>query len=139
MTIEILINININVVLLTPKYMEYENTLHQLFLLPFLDKVFQMYYYSRHQSYILILWITCVLERIISMNIREYKPEGKISWCKAIYSFKPRNVMNKHMSINLLGMRLCEIASIYKTIKSATQEGMYENLFLITYAKKRYA
>ena len=119
--------------------MEYENTLHQLFLLPFLDKVFQMYYYSRHQSYILILWITCVLELFISMNIREYKPKGYISWCKAIYSFKPRNVMNKHMSINLLGMRLCEIASIYKTIKSATQDGMYENLFLITYAKKRYA
>ena len=119
----------LNFVLLTPKNIECNITLHQLFLLPFLDKVFQMYYYSRHQSYILILRITCVLELFISMNIWEYETEGYISWCKAIYSFKPRNVMNKHMSINLLGMRLCKIASIYKAIKSATQDVILRDVF----------
>ena len=31
------------------------------------------------------------------------------------------------MFINLLGMRLCKIASVYKAIKSATQEAIFKD------------
>ena len=40
-------------------------------------------------------------------------------------------IMNKHMSIKLLGMRLSKNASVYKTIKSATQEAISQKMYFI--------